>query len=284
MSNILKFIVMVVAWGVLFLGSYYGCIKPEYCPDDTQVAVDPPPVETPADDYSVVTSYGSNELLTGKLWEPDLQGYYDKFMTDKNQAVEITGMYYDGEAALAAVDDLGMYRATAIKELLVAKGIPAANIRTFSRQQPGERPADGELFPAGSLAWGTMVSEQEPDKTEIVQVADGKFSIRFPFSKKIVTLDNEAEEYLQTLATRVKQTKESITITGHTDNVSSEAFNMALGQDRADFIRDRLVSYGVDAGLITTSSQGENSPKTSNASAEGRRINRRAVIVLNKTQ
>jgi len=59
---------------------------------------------------------------------------------------------------------------------------------------------------------------------------------------------------------------------------------MRLGQQRADFVKRRLVNYGVDAGLISTSSQGENSPEATNATAEGRRINRRAVVTLNKAQ
>lgn len=49
-------------------------------------------------------------------------------------------------------------------------------------------------------------------------------------------------------------------IVGHTDPVGSVPFNDDLGQRRADFIRRELVSRGVSAALLSTQSQGEQSP------------------------
>lgn len=285
MSNFVKFILMALAWMVLYFGTYYGCIQPEYCPEEPTVTVDPPPV--PVDDYTLRSSFDSPDLLKGALWDTELQALFDRYQSDPDQALEVTGFYYPEETSPDSSMSMGLYRAEEIKKLLVDKGIPANNIRVLDRQREGATPATGELFDVSGFAWATMTSGNGDDgkpEVEIVEVSDDEFDIRFPFSQNTATLNAGAEAYLQTLAERVAQTKETISITGHTDNVDSEAFNMELGQERADFIRDRLIAYGVDPDLIEVSSRGLNSPKASNATAEGRRINRRATIVLNKTQ
>jgi outer membrane protein OmpA-like peptidoglycan-associated protein len=282
MSNLLKFVLMALAWGVFFLMTFHGCIKEEYCPADDGVAITAPAPVT--DDYSVVSSYGSNDVLTGSLWQAELDALHAKFQQDPNQALEVTGRYYEGETAPAGFENMGFYRADQIKQLLVARGIPADNIRPLSRLVSGAKPVGDATFTAGSFGWGTMVAAGEPDKPELVEVSSTEIKIRFPFSKATKNLGNEVENYLKTLAERVKTSRETITIVGHTDNVDSDAFNMGLGQQRADFVKDRLLSYGVDAALISTSSKGESDPEDTNTTAAGRKNNRRAVVNLNEAQ
>jgi outer membrane protein OmpA-like peptidoglycan-associated protein len=70
----------------------------------------------------------------------------------------------------------------------------------------------------------------------------------------------------------------NITITGYTDSVGSEAYNMKLGMARATSVRNYLASKGVDASRMTADSKGEADPIASNSTAEGRQQNRRVVI------
>lgn len=67
---------------------------------------------------------------------------------------------------------------------------------------------------------------------------------------------------------------------GHTDSVGNDAYNQALGQRRADAVRDYLVAQGIDAGRIATDSFGETRPAADNATAEGRAQNRRVEIIV----
>jgi outer membrane protein OmpA-like peptidoglycan-associated protein len=284
MSNIIKFILMALAWIVFFLMTFYGCIKEEYCPADDGAAITAPAPAPVTDNYSIVSSLGSNDVLTGSLWQAELDALYAKFQEDPNQALEVTGRYYEGETAPAGFDNMGFYRADQIKQLLVARGIPAGNIRALSRLVSGAKPAGDATFAAVNFGWGTMVTEGEPDKPELVEVSSTEIKIRFPFSKATKTLGTEVENYLKTLAERVKTSGETISIVGHTDDVDSDAFNMVLGQQRADFVKARLRSYGVNASLVSTSSKGESQPEASNATAAGRKLNRRAVVTLNKAQ
>jgi outer membrane protein OmpA-like peptidoglycan-associated protein len=69
-------------------------------------------------------------------------------------------------------------------------------------------------------------------------------------------------------------------IEGHTCNIGTAEYNLALGERRAASVRDYLVSRGVAAGRLETRSYGEERPKFDNAREETRRLNRRAVLVV----
>jgi outer membrane protein OmpA-like peptidoglycan-associated protein len=73
---------------------------------------------------------------------------------------------------------------------------------------------------------------------------------------------------------------EALSITGHTDNRGSVAYNLKLGSKRAENTKKYLVSKGVPLEKITTLSAGESHPATDNSSGEGRAKNRRAEITL----
>jgi outer membrane protein OmpA-like peptidoglycan-associated protein len=69
-----------------------------------------------------------------------------------------------------------------------------------------------------------------------------------------------------------------IAITGYTDSVGSDSYNLRLGQARAASVRDYLVRAGVDPNRITVSSGGKTNPVASNRTAAGRALNRRVII------
>jgi peptidoglycan-associated lipoprotein len=71
-----------------------------------------------------------------------------------------------------------------------------------------------------------------------------------------------------------------ITIEGHTCNIGTAEYNLALGERRANSVRDYLLSRGVTADRLTTVSYGEERPKYDNAREETRRLNRRAALVV----
>jgi peptidoglycan-associated lipoprotein len=71
-----------------------------------------------------------------------------------------------------------------------------------------------------------------------------------------------------------------ITIEGHTCNIGTAEYNLALGERRANAVRDYLVSRGVTADRMQTVSFGEERPKFDNAREETRRLNRRAALVV----
>lgn len=87
------------------------------------------------------------------------------------------------------------------------------------------------------------------------------------------TLDSLAQQLNAPAARSVK-----ITITGYTDSIGSDAYNLKLGMARAMSVRSYLASKGVDASRMTADSKGKADPVASNSTAEGRQQNRRVVI------
>ena len=75
-----------------------------------------------------------------------------------------------------------------------------------------------------------------------------------------------------------------VEIEGHTCNIGTAEYNLALGERRATSVRDYLVSRGISANRFTTVSYGEERPKYDNAREETRRLNRRAALVVRLTR
>lgn len=71
---------------------------------------------------------------------------------------------------------------------------------------------------------------------------------------------------------------DKITITGHTDNVGTEDYNMKLSLRRAEAVRDYLVSLGIDPGKLEVKGEGMTNPIADNNTAEGRAKNRRVEV------
>jgi peptidoglycan-associated lipoprotein len=91
-------------------------------------------------------------------------------------------------------------------------------------------------------------------------------------------------EALRTLDEAVRSLQQNpnlrITIDGHTCNIGTAEYNLALGERRADAVRQYLTSRGVSADRLQTVSYGEERPKYDNAREETRRLNRRAALVV----
>ena len=72
----------------------------------------------------------------------------------------------------------------------------------------------------------------------------------------------------------------TIRIEGHTDNVGSVAFNMALSEDRASAVPDFLEARGVAEARLTVEGKGPVEPLGDNGSEAGRALNRRVQVVI----
>ena len=93
------------------------------------------------------------------------------------------------------------------------------------------------------------------------------------------SLKPEGKATLDKIAADLNKIKlEVIIAVGNTDSVGSDAYNMALGQRRAQSVKAYLVSKGVDGSRVYTESKGKSNPVASNATAEGRSKNRRTDI------
>ena len=71
-----------------------------------------------------------------------------------------------------------------------------------------------------------------------------------------------------------------ISVEGHTDSTGSPQLNEQLSQERAEAVRQALVSAGLDSTRITAQGFGATQPVATNATRAGRQLNRRVEIVV----
>jgi len=68
-------------------------------------------------------------------------------------------------------------------------------------------------------------------------------------------------------------------IEGHADTVGSDAFNKRLSQNRANAVRNYLIKRGIPSENLVAEGFGETQPTASNLTKEGRRLNRRVIVI-----
>jgi outer membrane protein OmpA-like peptidoglycan-associated protein len=108
-------------------------------------------------------------------------------------------------------------------------------------------------------------------------------AVYFETGKTDISINSKP--YLNIIAKMLtKYGKLRIEVSGHTDDVGSDAYNLSLSQGRAQSVADYMVQAAPDLrAVLSAKGYGETQPKADNKSAEGRKMNRRTELqVLNK--
>nr|WP_237666462.1 MULTISPECIES: OmpA family protein [Burkholderia] len=101
------------------------------------------------------------------------------------------------------------------------------------------------------------------------------------FATDHATLAPTARESLdRLLSERADRTYSQVTVTGFTDSVGSDDYNLALSKRRAEAVAAYLKAHGLKTDSMTVSGRGKADPVASNATPEGRASNRRVEIRL----
>ena len=116
--------------------------------------------------------------------------------------------------------------------------------------------------------------EQAPQVTEEEVVIDTTFYFEFDSSE----LTSEARSALTLHAEQLTASPRAIRLEGHADERGSREYNMALGERRANAVRDFLVLQGVDSSAIETISYGEERPAETGAGEMSWSKNRRVEL------
>ena len=72
--------------------------------------------------------------------------------------------------------------------------------------------------------------------------------------------------------------KTQVKVSGHTDSTGSDSYNQQLSQRRAESVANFLISQGVKPGRFYAIGFGESQPIASNATSQGRALNRRVEL------
>ena len=136
---------------------------------------------------------------------------------------------------------------------------------------------------SGSDAEGTItetsgsgiVSGSQEDL--IVNVGDRVF-----FGYDSSDLDSDALELLQDQVAWLKQNSDvSITIEGHCDERGTREYNLALGEKRAQAVKNYLIGLGINPDRVSTISYGKERPAVVGSNDGAWAQNRRSVTIVN---
>jgi len=109
----------------------------------------------------------------------------------------------------------------------------------------------------------------------IVNMSD----VLFDFNK--YTLKPEAREKLAKVSGILLAYPDlKLQVEGYTDNIGSEEYNQKLSEQRADGVRDYLVSQSVTDANVSAQGYGKSHPVADNSSNDGRAKNRRVELVV----
>jgi outer membrane protein OmpA-like peptidoglycan-associated protein len=139
--------------------------------------------------------------------------------------------------------------------------------------EPAPAPAPAYVAPAPAPAPAPAYVAPQPAAPQKL-VLEG---VNFDFDK--ATLRQEDISELDKDVEALKAWGDvNIEVAGHTDSMGSDAYNMKLSQQRAEAVRNFLISRGVAADRLTAKGYGESQPVADNATEEGRFKNRRVEL------
>ena len=152
----------------------------------------------------------------------------------------------------------------------------------------------GEVTRMGEELEGVSMTAQEALERAIAagELAEGKFlyetvltddAVKFGFDQS--ELSDEARQALDDFAAEIKERNENvyIEIQGHTDSTGPEDYNLKLGDERAQRVREYLAkNHGLALHRMNPISYGESAPTADNSTREGRAQNRRVALVVLK--
>ena len=94
-------------------------------------------------------------------------------------------------------------------------------------------------------------------------------------------LDPKSDNEIDRLVSFLKDNPSvAIEIVGHTDNIGNEKRNRVLSENRALSVMKALVAKGIDPSRLVAKGLGMSAPVASNATEEGRQLNRRVECVV----
>jgi outer membrane protein OmpA-like peptidoglycan-associated protein len=207
--------------------------------------------------YRAGAGYSWRDDYTGEMQRDILAPYKYKVIVNGTEtelpALHAMGLLDGNPTQMAVLDD-------AANPLLLDLEIPTLRfaLRTVKITYPVAKKIESDLEQAG--------------RAEI-------YGIYFDFDRAVIR--TESEPVLDEIAEALRKNPGwKLSIEGHTDNVGGEEHNQTLSARRAEAVKAALVErYAIAPERLTTVGFGASQPKASNATVEGRALNRRVELV-----
>ena len=146
---------------------------------------------------------------------------------------------------------------------------------------PEQTPPAGPVGPPGGPGGAGGIGSRSglPGSQQDLEASAGD-RVFFAFDRSDIT--PEAQQILARQADWLRRYPNvTVSIEGHCDERGTREYNLALGERRAQAVKNVLVATGIPAGRISTISYGKERPAVVGSSEEAYAQNRRAVTVVN---
>ncbi len=291
----------VIILSIVLLGWLIGLswCHSSTCPDCQTVAAAVPTTTDASlsiafqdDELNFSTATADNLLFVAGACEyttPLSQNLQDVFtktvqhlQNNTNRILVLTGLYENEETnnCTNAVD-LGVARAEQIKELLVTMGAPADRIELEGSETRDLRAYKNMLVGGFDYFFKAATEIAEPEILGEAALRSDKIILYFESNEQEITLTAEQRNYLNSLKLYLAENPSAkAEVTGHTDSAGKDAWNMRLSRKRSEFVRDFMIDQGIPKRQIRNEGIGPDEPIASNATEEGKALNRRVEITL----
>jgi outer membrane protein OmpA-like peptidoglycan-associated protein len=207
---------------------------------------------------------------------------------EANRQAELTAAK---EAQMRAEADAAAVRAKADADAAAARAKAEADAAAAKSQaeqealkaQQAAAEADAERARQAAAALRAQLLEQfnrilettDSPRGLVVNMADvlfdtGKYNLRVAAREKLAKLSGIV----------LAHPGLHLAVEGHTDSTGSDELNMKLSDQRANAVRDYLISQGLPGDTITAQGFGKTMPVADNSTAAGRQKNRRVEIIV----
>ncbi len=253
---------------------WYVCHIKQACGTE-QIEPPPPVVE---DDRPMVFKWSDATPIARPNFDVIKQSQVDGL--GEGQLLEIVGSYFNGEDPPEGYSNMGLARAAQVKALFAPPLDETLIVESSRLIDPAPDGIMGDtLFEAAIYTYKTPPAPEQ-DTVECIVANNNSLTILFSYGEANRKVDSQIEDCLQNIVAHLMKTEDTAKIVGHTDDSGSEDFNMKLGLARAEHIQKILDKKGIDRSRIVLESKGETNPVASNATEEGSRLNRRAVLTI----
>jgi len=149
----------------------------------------------------------------------------------------------------------------------------AAALAGCARRSANSSTSNSATQPAPPAPTVAQRGEDSPSSDEDTAQSLAALTARpIYFSLDSATLAPEAHDELERLAQALRQrSRAKVAVSGHTCELGTTEYNLALGQRRADIVRSYLVRLGVEPERISTVSFGEERPADEHVPDKNRR-------------
>jgi outer membrane protein OmpA-like peptidoglycan-associated protein len=206
---------------------------------------------------------------------------YGAYERDRREQTEAEQAYRAKQDTLRRS---AVQQATEAQRTLAATWDNLSNARREIQKGKAELDAEkqarekAEQSAAAAMASLSKIAQVKEEQRGVVITLDGQ--VLFVTGK--AELLPIARDRLNQVAKSLKELDDDklVSVEGFTDSRGADDMNLKLSQDRANAVKDYLVSQGVKPEKLRAVGRGEGNPVASNETPEGRANNRRVEIVI----